>query len=49
MNQLGEKTMHTLTPPRQWCQKVMSLGIATRMLQLPRLQTLIISLGFVQT
>jgi len=47
MNQLGNKTMHTLTPPRKQHQKVMSLGIA-RMLQLPRLPNLIINPGFIQ-
>jgi len=44
----GEK-MHTLTHPWQQHQKVMSLGIATRMLQLPMLSTLIINPWFVQT
>ena len=49
IDQLGKKKMHTLTPPWQRYQKVMSLSITTRMLQLPRLPTLIINLGFVQT
>ena len=39
----------TLTPPRQRRQKVMSLGIAARMLQLPGLPALLINPGFVQT
>jgi len=41
--------MHTLTPPQKERQKVMSFSIATRMLQLPWLPTLIINLGFIQT
>jgi len=48
MNQLGNKTIQNLTPPQQWCQKVMSLGIATRMLQLLHLPTLSINLRFIK-